>query len=69
MATVVCSTASTPVVTFINRRFEPLRGFHIFMRALPKLLGEIADLDVLLIGMDEPAATAGPRRRAPPGNR
>src|SRR4051812_1734240 len=24
---------SAPVITFINRRFEPLRGFHIFLRA------------------------------------
>ena len=26
---------SKPVITFINRNFERLRGFHIFMRALP----------------------------------
>lgn len=43
---------STPVITFINRRFEPLRGFHIFMRALPRLLAESPDVQVLLIGAD-----------------
>ena len=44
---------STPVITFINRRFEPLRGFHIFMRALPKVLAAIANVHVLLIGADD----------------
>jgi glycosyltransferase involved in cell wall biosynthesis len=45
---------STPVITFINRRFEPQRGFHIFMRALPKVLVTIPDVEVLLIGSDDP---------------
>ena len=43
---------STPVVTFINRKFEPLRGFHIFMRALPRLLQEAPEVQVVLIGSD-----------------
>lgn len=41
---------TTPVITFVNRTFEPLRGFHIFMRALPAVLGACPDVDVLLIG-------------------
>lgn len=41
---------STPVITFINRRFEPLRGYHVFMRALPRLMAEVPDAQVLLIG-------------------
>ncbi len=43
---------SKPVFTFVNRAFEPLRGFHIFMRALPRLLEQVPDADVLLIGQD-----------------
>ncbi|MEJ8572050.1 glycosyltransferase [Microbaculum marinum] len=41
---------TTPVITFINRCFEPLRGYHRFMRALPRVLAEVPDAHVLLIG-------------------
>lgn len=44
---------SRPLITFINRRFEPLRGFHIFMRALPKFMAAVPDADVVVIGADE----------------
>jgi glycosyltransferase involved in cell wall biosynthesis len=47
---------STPVITFVNRTFEPLRGFHIFMRALPDFLDACRDAQVVLIGQ---AAQAG----------
>src|SRR5215218_4555796 len=46
---------STPVITFINRRFEPLRGYHVFMRALPRVLAEVPEAHVLLIGSDRQA--------------
>lgn len=41
---------STPVITFINRNFEPLRGYHIFIRALPDLLAAVPNAHVVLIG-------------------
>ena len=44
---------STPVITFINRNFERLRGFHIFMRALPALLEARPDAHVILIGSED----------------
>lgn len=46
---------STPVITFINRRFEPLRGYHVFMRALPRVLAELPGAEVVLVGSDESA--------------
>jgi len=50
---------STPVITFVNRTFEPLRGFHIFMRALPALLDQCPDVDVVLIGNSAPSGYGG----------
>jgi glycosyltransferase involved in cell wall biosynthesis len=50
----------TPVVTFANRFFEPMRGFHIFMRTLPRLLAELPDLHVLMIGSDKPQGYGKP---------
>ena len=41
---------SAPVITFINRNFERLRGFHIFMRALPEFLAARPDAHVIVIG-------------------
>jgi glycosyltransferase involved in cell wall biosynthesis len=54
----------TPVVTFVNRRFEPLRGYHVFMRALPRFLAEVPDAHAVLIGSD---AEAGYGLAAPKG--
>ena len=38
------------IITFANRNFEPQRGFHIFMRALPEVLKAKADAQIVLIG-------------------
>ena len=43
---------STPVISFINRNFEPLRGYHIFMRSLPAFLDAVPEAHVILIGSD-----------------
>jgi glycosyltransferase involved in cell wall biosynthesis len=45
---------SFPVITFVNRRFEPMRGFHVFVRALPEILAALPTARVLMIGMDDP---------------
>ncbi len=44
---------STPVITFINRNFERLRGFHVFMRALPAFMAARPDAHVIAIGGDD----------------
>jgi glycosyltransferase involved in cell wall biosynthesis len=55
---------SRPVITFVARRLEPLRGYHSFMRALPRLLEAVPDAEVLVIGE---AARAGYGAAAPEG--
>lgn len=54
---------SAPVISLVNRRFEPMRGFHVFMRMLPRLQELVPNAHVLLIGADE---TAGIYGVAPP---
>ena len=49
-----------PVITYVSRRFEPLRGFHSFMRALPRVLDEVPQAHVVLVGSDSPKGY-GPR--------
>ena len=41
-----------PVITHINNRMDALRGLHIFARALPRLMAEVPDAQVLVIGQD-----------------
>ena len=43
----------TPVITHVNNHMEPLRGLHIFARALPRLMAEVPDAQVLVIGRDD----------------
>jgi glycosyltransferase involved in cell wall biosynthesis len=40
------------VVTFCNRNLEPYRGYHILMRALPRILKERPKARALIIGGD-----------------
>ena len=43
-------TRRDEVITFVNRNLEPYRGYHIFMRALPRLLRERPKATVLVVG-------------------
>lgn len=43
---------SAPLITFVNRHFEPMRGVHIFMRALPAVLEAVPQARVVMIGAD-----------------
>jgi glycosyltransferase involved in cell wall biosynthesis len=53
--------AGDPVVTFVSRNLEPYRGYHVFMRALPRLLAEMPDAHVLVVGGDGVSYGAAPK--------
>lgn len=38
------------VLTFVNRNLEPYRGYHILMRALPKVMAARPNLQVVMVG-------------------
>jgi glycosyltransferase involved in cell wall biosynthesis len=44
--------ANEKLVTYIARDLEPYRGFHIALRALPKLMAERPDVRVVMVGGD-----------------
>ena len=44
--------AGDEILTFVNRNLEPMRGYHIFMRALPRILRERPNAVVLIVGAD-----------------
>jgi glycosyltransferase involved in cell wall biosynthesis len=44
--------AGEPVVTYVARNLEPYRGFHVFMRSLPRLLAAHPTAQVLVVGGD-----------------
>lgn len=46
------------VLTFVNRNLEPYRGYHILMRALPRIMRERPELHVVMVGGE--AAGYGP---------
>jgi len=45
-------THDDEVITFVNRALEPYRGFHIFMRSLPRLLTACPNAQVLIVGKE-----------------
>lgn len=47
------------IITFSARNLEPYRGFHVFMRALPKILRRRPKAKVLIVGGD--GVSYGPR--------
>jgi glycosyltransferase involved in cell wall biosynthesis len=50
------------LVTYVARDLEPYRGFHIIMRALPRLLSQRRDLRVVLVGGDGVSYGAPPQK-------
>ncbi|RYB02194.1 glycosyltransferase family 4 protein [Lichenibacterium ramalinae] len=44
--------AGQKVVTFVARNLEPYRGFHTFMRAIPRIQRLQPDAEILIVGND-----------------
>jgi glycosyltransferase involved in cell wall biosynthesis len=53
-------TRADQVVTFTARNLEPYRGFHIFMRALPKVMEKQPKAHIVIIGGDGTSYGAQP---------
>ena len=53
-------SASDEVVTFVARNLEPVRGYHIFMRALPRILAERPQAHIVILGGDGTSYGASP---------
>ncbi|MCP9824137.1 glycosyltransferase [Synechococcus sp. EJ6-Ellesmere] len=48
------------VLTYVSRSLEPTRGFHTFMRALPRLMAERPEAQVIIIGAPDGGYGATP---------
>lgn len=55
-------TKSDKIVTFVNRNLEPYRGYHIFMRSLPKIIEKHPDAFIIIIGGDDVSYGARPQK-------
>ncbi len=56
-------TKGDQIITFVNRNLEPMRGYHIFMRALPDILKQNPKARVIIVGGDDVSYGGKP----PPG--
>jgi glycosyltransferase involved in cell wall biosynthesis len=45
--------AGDEVVTYVNRALEPMRGIHVFLRALPAILESRPSAHVLIVGSED----------------
>jgi len=43
-------SADDEVITYVSRNLEPLRGFHVFMRSLPRILAARPYAQVVIVG-------------------
>lgn len=57
-------TAKDEVITYASRSLEPVRGFHVFMRALPELLKRRPKAHVIIMGAHSATYGQEPRDAA-----
>lgn len=56
--------AGEPIITYVARNLEPYRGFHQFMRALPRVLAAHTTCQVVIIGGDDVSYGSRPKDAA-----
>lgn len=56
--------AGEPTITYVARNLEPYRGFHQFMRALPRVLAAHTTCQVVIIGGDNVSYGSPPKDAA-----
>lgn len=56
--------AGQPILTYVARNLEPYRGFHSFMRALPRILAAHPGCQVVVVGGDEVSYGSRPKDAA-----
>lgn len=61
-------TRADEVVTFVNRNLEPYRGYHTFMRALPRMLKARPHARFLLVGGNDVSYGSRPPANHPGGS-
>jgi len=44
---------SNKILTYVSRTFEPIRGYHHFMRSLPTILQKDEEINVLIVGGEQ----------------
>ena len=54
--------AHDELITFVNRTFEPYRGIHVLLEALPTVLRARPKAQVLLVGQNTPKVSYGAHR-------
>ncbi|MGZ3183721.1 MAG: glycosyltransferase [Telluria sp.] len=57
-------TAADKVFSYVARNLEPVRGFHMFMRALPAIQAQAPDAHAIVVGADTPGYGAAPTKAA-----
>ena len=55
-------TRNDEVLTYVARNLEPYRGFHSFMRALPKILEARPEAQVVIVGGDDVSYGGRPKQ-------
>jgi glycosyltransferase involved in cell wall biosynthesis len=63
LANGVVLRAGDPVITFINRTFEPYRGIHVFLEALHLVQARHPTAHCIMVGEDTPSVSYGASRQ------